>query len=46
VAHELAQEILFKRASFKLDGFIEEKKPMYNQGNFKKVVAALEKVKL
>jgi len=46
VAHELAQEILFKRANFKLPGFIAEKKQHFNQGNFKKVFAALEKIKL
>lgn len=46
VSHELAQEILFKRTMFKLKDFISEKKPFFNQGNFKKVMAALEKVKL
>jgi hypothetical protein len=46
VAHDLTQEILFKRASFSLPNFIVEKKAVLNQGNFKKVFAALEKVKL
>ena len=46
VAHDLAQAILFKRASFSLAGWVTEKKPFFNQGNFKKVMAALEKVKL
>lgn len=46
VAHELTQEILFKRAAFTLPVFIESKKPHFNQGNFKKVFAALEKVKI
>lgn len=46
VAHELAQTILFKGAAFSLGSFIDEKKPQLNQGNFKKVIAALEKVKL
>jgi HD-GYP domain-containing protein (c-di-GMP phosphodiesterase class II) len=46
VAHDLAQAILFKRASFSLSVWVSEKKPFFNQGNFKKVMAALEKVKL
>jgi HD-GYP domain-containing protein (c-di-GMP phosphodiesterase class II) len=46
VAHELSQEILFKRAAFTLPAFIESRKPHFNQGSFKKVFAALEKVKL
>ncbi|MGZ3652386.1 MAG: HD-GYP domain-containing protein [Bdellovibrionota bacterium] len=46
VAHELSQEILFKGGAFTLARFLEDKKPHFNQGNFKKVFAALEKVKL
>lgn len=46
VAHELAQEILASEAGFSLPRFVEEKKPAYNTGNFRKVMAALEKVKL
>ncbi|GHU65035.1 hypothetical protein FACS1894123_10680 [Bacteroidia bacterium] len=46
VAHDLTQEMLFKRGSFNLAAFLADKKPQYNQGNFKKVIAALEKVKL
>lgn len=46
VAHELTQDIIAKRGAFILKKFIEEKKPHFNQGNFKKVFAALEKVKL
>lgn len=46
VAHDLSQAILFKRASFNLSSWVTEKKPFFNQGNFKKVMAALEKVKL
>jgi CheY-like chemotaxis protein len=46
VAHELSQDILSKRGAFTLPVFIETRKPHFNQGNFKKVFAALEKVKL
>lgn len=46
ISHELAQSILFKRSSFNLPAWVVEKKPFFNQGNFKKVMAALEKVKL
>lgn len=46
VAHDLTQEILFKRTGFQLKQFVSDRKPLYNQGNFKKVMAALEKVKL
>ncbi len=46
VAHELTQAILFKRTSFNLGEWVSEKKPAFNQGNFKKVMAALDKVKL
>ncbi len=46
VAHELAQEILNKRTNFSMPQFIGDKKAFFNQGNFKKVMAALEKAKL
>lgn len=46
VAHELTQEILSKRTNFALPQFLTDKKPLFNQGNFKKVIAALEKAKL
>jgi len=46
ISHELTQEILFKRSLFNLKGFISDKKPFFNQGNFRKVMVALEKVKL
>ncbi len=46
ISHELTQDILFKRSLFNLKDFISEKKPFFNQGNFKKVIAALEKAKL
>ena len=46
IAHELTQGILSLRNKFSMEDFIDEKKPNYNQGNFKKVMAALEKVKL
>ncbi|RZA08336.1 MAG: hypothetical protein EOP11_05120 [Proteobacteria bacterium] len=46
VAHDLAQSILDQRDDFRLADFVDEKKPFYNQGNFKKVMVALEKVKI
>jgi HD-GYP domain-containing protein (c-di-GMP phosphodiesterase class II) len=46
VAHELTQAILFQKAAFSLEDFVEDKKPLFSQGNFKKVMAALDKVKL
>ncbi len=46
ISHDLTQDILFKRALFSLPKFVAEKKPFFNQGNFKKVMAALDKVKL
>lgn len=46
VAHDLTQSILDQRTDFRLPDFVDEKKPFYNQGNFKKVMVALEKVKL
>lgn len=46
VSHDLAQEMLAKQGVFSLPQFIEEKKSIYNSGNFRKVMAALEKVKL
>lgn len=46
VAHELTQELLFRRATFKLETFIDDNRKHFNQGNFKKVMAALEKVDL
>lgn len=45
VSHDLTQEILFNQ-NFNLQHFVEEKKAVYNQGNFKKVMQALEKIKL
>jgi hypothetical protein len=46
VAHELTQAILFQPSGFSMQDFVDEKKAIFNQGNFKKVMAALEKVKL
>lgn len=46
IAHDLTQEILFKGEQFSLPAFIQEKKPQFPSGNFKKVMAALEKMKL
>lgn len=46
VSHDLTQAILEQKDAFKLPDFVDEKKPFYNQGNFKKVMVALEKVKL
>lgn len=46
IAHDLTQSILNLRNKFSMEDFIDEKKPNYSQGNFKKVMAALEKVKL
>ena len=46
VSHDLTQAILDQKENFKLPDFVDEKKPFYNQGNFKKVMVALEKVKL
>lgn len=46
VAHDLTQAILEQRDDFRLEDFVDDKKPLYNQGNFKKVMVALEKVKL
>lgn len=46
VAHDMAQYILEERENFNLAHFVDEKKPFFNQGNFKKVIVALEKVKL
>ncbi len=46
VSHDLAQEILFKRAAFNLEKFVDERRGIFNQGNFKKVMAALEKIEL
>lgn len=46
VSHELTQAILTQKEAFSLADFIDDKKPSFNQGNFKKVMVALEKVKL
>lgn len=46
VAHELTQQMLAKRTNFSMPAFLAEKKPFFNQGNFKKVIIALEKAKL
>lgn len=46
VAHDLTQAILEKGESFNLPLFVDERKSQFNQGNFKKVLAALEKMKL
>jgi HD-GYP domain-containing protein (c-di-GMP phosphodiesterase class II) len=46
IAHELTQYILTLRKNFSMEDFIDEKKPNYSQGNFKKVMTALGKVKL
>jgi hypothetical protein len=46
VGHELTQAILTQKEAFSLEDFVEDKKPSFNQGNFKKVMAALDKVKL
>jgi HD-GYP domain-containing protein (c-di-GMP phosphodiesterase class II) len=46
VGHELTQAILTQKDAFSLEDFVEDKKPSFNQGNFKKVMIALDKVKL
>lgn len=46
VSHELTQEILAHQEKFSLPNFILDRKRFFNQGNFKKVMAALEKVKI
>lgn len=46
VAHEMVQDIMDKKEKFSMPDFVTSKKPFYNQGNFKKVMVALEKVKL
>ncbi|MGZ3712154.1 MAG: HD domain-containing phosphohydrolase [Bdellovibrionota bacterium] len=46
VAHDLTQEILAQKERFSLPNFILDRKRFFNQGNFKKVMAALEKVKV
>ncbi|MGE3260971.1 MAG: HD-GYP domain-containing protein [Bacteriovoracia bacterium] len=46
VSHELTQEILAQQEKFSLPNFILDRKRFFNQGNFKKVMAALEKVKI
>lgn len=46
VAHELTQEILAMKDKFSLPNFITDRKKFFNQGNFKKVMAALEKIKV
>jgi hypothetical protein len=43
VAHELTFAILEERERFQLSRFLQEKKPFFGMGNFKKVIAALEK---
>jgi CheY-like chemotaxis protein len=45
LSHDLAQEVLQKGASFSLQIFVKDRKPFFNQGNFKKVITALEKMK-
>jgi HD-GYP domain-containing protein (c-di-GMP phosphodiesterase class II) len=44
VAHDLVQEMLKKRENFSVPAFIEEKKPFYNAGNFRKLMVALAKL--
>jgi HD-GYP domain-containing protein (c-di-GMP phosphodiesterase class II) len=44
VAHELTITILEKKEDFDLVKFLSEKKPFFSMGNFKKVMAALEKI--
>lgn len=46
VAHELTQDILAQKEAFSLPNFVSEKKKFFNQGNFKKIFTALEKVKI
>ncbi len=46
MAHDLTQEILKLREKFVLADFVKERKPFFNQGNFKKIMASLEKIKL
>lgn len=46
ISHDLAQAILLNSENFSLENFVEEKKPLYGHGNFKKVMTALEKMKL
>jgi hypothetical protein len=46
VAHELTQDILAQKGRFSLPNFILDRKRFFNQGNFKKVMSALEKVKV
>jgi response regulator RpfG family c-di-GMP phosphodiesterase len=44
VAHDLAQDMLSKDQNFVLSDFIEVAKKEYNQGNFKKIMIALERL--
>jgi len=46
ISHDLTQRILDQKQNFRLADFITEKKPFYSQGNFKKVMTAMEKIKL
>lgn len=46
VAHEMVQAILAEKERFNLPLFVNEKKKFFSQGNFKKVMTALEKVKV
>jgi HD-GYP domain-containing protein (c-di-GMP phosphodiesterase class II) len=46
VAHELTQNILAQKENFSLPTFITEYKKVFNQGNFKKVMTALDKIKV
>ena len=46
ISHDLTQNVLEKREKFVLADFVGERKPFYAQGNFKKVMASMEKMKL
>jgi hypothetical protein len=46
VAHDLTQNILDKREKFSLPVYLAENKRQLNKGNFKRVISALEKVKI
>ncbi len=46
ISHDLTQAIMERKEAFSLPDFVEDKKTLFNQGNFKKVMAVLEKVKL